>query len=388
MIKIKETYKLVFTVSEHETLGYLFESWVVSMIQENQMSLSFRKVNKTTVKDYDIAVSKPEIELLENITEYSDESITRRFSKSNIKSSEFLKNPDPKVFSQLIRPFIEKHMARCYDIILASHIPLHFKGKRKDAIRDEAIHVAEDEASAVFHFERGDDGIRYFITLRSGSKNLGLFNKDARILVNKPSILLLGGSLYRFIGNIDGNKLSPFITKEFIHVPKSTEMKYFRSFVHAAIDQYEVNAKGFDVLSPVYPCEPMLCLEQDLSAGPILKLKFRYGSRDFLYHDPEEGSTEMELDGERVRFLKIRRDKDAEGKAIMAILGTGLVNGEGAFFRLPENIASADEQEKEVKRQVLKEWHEAEALEIKHKLINWMQSSAQATMSPLNSCKI
>lgn len=372
MIKIKETYKLVFTVSEHETLGYLFESWVVSMIQEDQMSLSFRKVNKTTVKDYDIAVSKAEYELLENITEYSDESITRRFSKNTIKSSDFLKNPDPKVLSQLIRPFIEKRMARCYDLILDNHIPLHFKGKRKDAIRDEAIHVAEDEASAVFHFERGEDGIRYFITLRSGSKNLGLFNKDARILVNKPCILLLGGSLYKFKGNIDGNKLSPFISKEFIHVPKSTEMKYFSSFVHAAIDQYEVNAKGFDVLSPVYPCEPLLCLEQDLSAGPVLKLKFRYGPRDFLYHDPAAGSTEMEQDGQRVMFLKIRRDKEAEEKAITAILSTGLVNGEGSFFRLPETIPSLVEQEKEVKRLALKELQEAEAIETKHKLISWI----------------
>jgi len=373
MQKNKEIYKLVFTVSEQEALGFIFEAWVVSLTRENQFSLGFRKVNKLTIKDYDLVLSKAESDIIDLITEYSDESLARKFSKKELKASDFFRNPDPALLAQQIRPYIERRMAKCFDLFQSGEIPIHFKGKRKDAIKDEPISIISKGAGAVFHFERSEEGIRYYITVRSGNNQLSLYNKGARILVVKPCILLLSNCIYQFGGNIDGNKLSPFFNKEFIQIPKSSEKKYFESFVQTAISQYEVEAKGFEIEQPDFACVPVLKLEQDLRYELVLKLTFSYGPKNFQWGEESDGHTAFEEKNKRVRFLKVRRIKAAEAEAAKFLLDNGLLNSNGSFFKVSMKTSGKGLLDfmPETKA-VLSKTNTEDNSDEKHELIHWL----------------
>ena len=378
MQKIKEEFKLIFTISEHEQLGFIFEAWVVVLMEEKQFSLSFRKVNKLTIKDYDLKFSKAELDVIDLISEYSDESITRKFSKKELKASDYFKIIDPALFAQQIRPYIERRMARCFELFISGNIAIHYKGKRKDAIHDEQISIVTKGAAAVFHFERSDEGIRYYITVRSGKSQLSLYNKGARILVVKPCILLLNNCIYRFDGNIDGNKLSPFFNKEFIQIPKSSEKKYFETFVQTAISQFEVEAKGFEIEEPDYPCVPVLKLEQDLHFEPVLKLTFSYGPKSFQLGEVSEGFTAFEEKNKQVRFLRIKRKKEVETEVQTFLKNHGLENPTGAFFKvLPKNEEeSAKEFNAEGKGANAKSNGELH-IEEKRELIHWLNENKE-----------
>ena len=378
MQRNKEVYKLVFTVSEQEPLGFLFEAWVVSLMHENQFSLSFRKVNILTIKDYDLKLSKTESDIIDIISEYSDESLTRKFSKKDLKSSDFLRNLDTAILSQQIRPYIEKRMARCFELFQSGDIPIHYKGKRKDAIKDEPTLIIGKGAGAVFHFERNETGIRYYITVRSGSSQLSLYNKGARILVVKPCILLLSNCIYQFGGNIDGNKLSPFFNKEFIQIPKSSEKKYFESFVQTAISQYEVEAKGFEIEQPEYSCIPVLKLEQDLHYNPVFRVSFIYGPKSFQWGEECDGYTAFEEKNSQVRFLKIKRNKDSESATVEFLKINGLENSSGSFFRVMTKIGNdvLKEQASELKSSGNKTAANPHSEE-KHELIHWLNENKE-----------
>ena len=373
MQKNKEVFKLVFTIGEQEPLGFLFEAWVVSLMHENQFSLSFRKVNKLTIKDYDLKISKTENDIIDIVSEYSDESLTRKFSKKDLKASEFLRNIDPALLSQQIRPYIERRMARCFELFKLNNIPIHYKGKRKDAIKDEPATIISNGAGAVFHFEKNEEGIRYYITVRSGNTQLSLYNKGARILVVKPCILLLSNCIYQFGGNIDGNKLSPFLSKEFIQILKSSEKKYFESFVQTAINQYEVEAKGFDIEQPDYNCHPVLKLEQDLNYEPVLKLTFSYGPKNFQWGDESDGYTAFEEKNKQVRFLKIKRKKEDEARAADFLTINGLINSSGSFYKI--SISSKNEVPKiaipDIKPALIKAAMDPHSEE-RRELIHWL----------------
>ena len=46
-----------------------------------------------------------------------------------------------------------------------------------------------------------------------------------------------------FVSDVDGSKLKPFISKEYILIPKKTELKYFGSFVLNAINNLRSKAQ-------------------------------------------------------------------------------------------------------------------------------------------------
>jgi hypothetical protein len=357
--------KLVFAIIEHQHLGIIFEPFVVNTDSKGEFSLTYRKVNLRTINDHEFQLNDTEKKLFNLIDDYSDETVVKKFSKKKLTVKEFYSDMADDLFELHIRPYIEKRLVRIIDLIGTSEqVSLHNKGARNNAIHDEPIEIIKKPAEAVFNFVKTPQQLKYFLTLRSENKELSLTNKQAAIISFEPCWLFLQNKLYCLHGSVDGKKLIPFFSKEFIDVPKSSEKKYFETFIYNAVKQFNVNASGFEIIeaSPQKRC--FLKLEDSLQGNPQLVLFFQYDEKTFLAHEPLKAYVKMTENYGNYLFSKINRNKEWERDISEYVVQLGLRNTEGASYILPEKEGLLESTTKPL-----------------NKLVNWLNENGKSLQS-------
>src|SRR5690606_23227619 len=101
---------------------------------------------------------------------------------------------------------------------------------------DQALLLAENPCSILFHFRRNEHETRYFPTIKYEEERIEFMFKEAQVIVSQPAFMLLGNTLHHFDQEVDGKKLIPFLDKRFISIPKSAEKNYFKLFVAPLIE--------------------------------------------------------------------------------------------------------------------------------------------------------
>ena len=172
----------------------------------------------------------------------------------------------PEFFSLQLRPYLEKRILRCIDILAGSDIPVYQKKQLNNIYESDRILITEEKASVVFNFHKTPEGLKYFLTIRYGTDEIKLTGKDVYVLTNEPCTIVLEKKIYRF-DDIDGKKLTPFFKKPFVTIKKDAERKYFESFVSNSIRHYAVHAQGFEIRDTILNPRPVLSLEKPLKAG-------------------------------------------------------------------------------------------------------------------------
>ncbi|MBQ5575973.1 MAG: hypothetical protein IIT37_07990, partial [Bacteroidales bacterium] len=115
--------------------------------------------------------------------------------------------------------------------------------------------------------------------------------------------------------DINANKLTPFVDKDCILVPKRAELEYYKKFVKNTIATNAiVNAKGFRILQQNPKRKAVVSVESDITGGAVICLKFRYDDIDF---EPASQNTIIvkffENDGDYY-FEKFVRDMQYEAE--------------------------------------------------------------------------
>jgi len=137
--------------------------------------------------------------------------------------------------------------------------------------------------------------------------------------------------LYQF-QDIDSKKLEPFLTNDFIHIRKETEIAYFEKFVINVVKKFKVRATGFDIEVVRSEPEPVLSLENDIRGLPVLLLKYKYGQRSILPSNGERVFVDMRRDGDNVRFVKTIRQPEAEAEIVEMLKNKQLQTTNGVYF--------------------------------------------------------
>ncbi len=311
--KEAKVQQLVFTLTKSDILGIMIEPFVVDLTKSGDFSLSFRKVNHLTIKDYNFEIKEQEEELLEIISNYSDEALVKKFSKNKyVKPKAFYENIDKETIDQHIRPYIERRVVKCMDILSKQKIRLFFKGKKGDPVSDTPLEIIDQAARVVFNFTKTQQGTNYFLTIKHNGSDISLTGKQALMISHKPCWLLLDNKVYKFSHEIDSKKLVPFFTKKYIEIPHKSEKMYFETFVKNAIKNFDVKATGFDVIETEPTPESILSLEQDLEGSIVLKLDFKYGDNLFNENNTENFSVSLQTENNNYIYYKTYRDKELE----------------------------------------------------------------------------
>ena len=259
------------------------------------------------------------------IDEFNDRTLTKLFAKKKTPQ-EFLLKVDEKLTESLIRPYIEKRLAKICSIAIGNSFNLFYCEKKAEHVYPiDQVLLHDLPAKPIFNFIKDNNGLKYFLSISQNGREINLFQKKGSILVCEPCILLLENNLYCF-QEIDSKKLSPFFTKKEIIIPESAEQKYFETFILNSIAQHEVQHSGFDIVNNFNNPRPILRLETNIKLSPCFCIDFKYGEKVVTNNSKQLVFVELTNNGPHFSYLVTKRNKNAEMELVERLLDLGLVD--------------------------------------------------------------
>lgn len=315
--------ELVVAIAEHRILGYLFFPYLIKPNDRGTFYTIQSMVFKQDVIEEGSRFTEAQKELVTLIDEFSDEKLTRKFSREK-NSKDFYQNLDKEFFIRQIVPFIDKKMLACIGLMAAHGIRLFLKADKYSNFYDEdLVEILPEEAETVFNFDLKPGQFSYKLHVEYNDMPVKILNRRPLFLVNDPCLMVLDHKLYRF-RNISSKKLGPFLEREELSIPMSAIDKYMNSFVLNAIRGNTVEATGFDIIPVQSDKQAIITLEEGLDLEPMLTLKFVYGHKSFLAGRKGDVFVELKEDQGNYVFYKHARDMVWEKSVVTFLENLGI----------------------------------------------------------------
>lgn len=236
------------------------------ILLKNPDSLSYQKL------------SPMQKEIVNIIDEYNEVALFKLFSREKTVKN-FMDNIDKDILKKHIRPFIEKRLYSALKIASENNFKIFLKEKaRQNIFSDDFLTIHKRPAKPLFHFNRTEEGTLYRLSIMRGDESLDLISDSAGVISNSPAVVLVNKDVY-FIENTEGSKLTPFFTKKYIEIQKSSEKKYYASFIANTLKEHDrIDAKGFDVIDIVPKKKAGISLETGISQVPVWVLSLTYNN--------------------------------------------------------------------------------------------------------------
>ena len=324
--------KFAIALIHHRVMGYVFQPVILYPVQGKEFYTVSDRISKANLAQYESLLGRDPAEITRIVDEYSDNQLLKVFSKKKVSVQDFFTAMTPDFFSLQLRPYLEKRILRCIDILAGNDIPVYQKKKMNNIYESDRILITEEKATAVFNFHKIPEGLKYFLTIRYAADEIKLTGKDVYVLTNEPCIIVLEQKIYRF-DDIDGKKLTPFFKNPFVTIKKDAERKYFETFVRNSIRHFAVHAEGFEIQDTILSPRPVLSLDKTLEGRPAYTLCFEYDEKTIYpaNQKTDQKVTYTETNG-HVVFHRLARNYSLENHFISALLKLGLTNRKDSLF--------------------------------------------------------
>lgn len=338
--------ELVIGIVDHPLFGLIMVPYIVIIKPNHGFYHIEAKISQLNIKKYINDFTENEKQLIHWIDEYSDQNLHKVFSKKRGQTTvDFLNKLKKEFANEHIRPYIEKRLIKCTDLLQEMDINLYYKEKPKYVNSDDKVEVAKGIAQSVFNINKTSFGTKYHLTVRHANKELSLLEKSAFILCENPCRIIINNTLYNF-DDINAKKLLPFFNKDCINIPQTSEKKWFETFAFDAIKQYKVKAEGFNINTLVSEKRAQLSFEKDLRGLATLVLSFIYNDQiSFLANKGYRSSVKFDDNDGNYTFNKIDRELEWENKLISDLKNIGLENTLEANFS-PATLKDTSDEEK------------------------------------------
>lgn len=329
--------ELVIGVVDHPLFGLIIFPYIVIIRPNHGFYHIEAKISKLNISKYIDHFTEVEKKILDAIDEYSDQNLHKLFSKKRGQTTvEFIKKLDKSFSDKYIRPYIEKKMLKAIELLPKTNLQIFYKEKSKYINSEDKIEVVKNKAQAVFNITRLEHESQYFLTVKQGEEEILLLNKPAQTLVENPCRIIIANQLYRF-NDINAKKLLPFFTKECIHIPKSSEKKWFETFALESIKNFNVKPKGFEIHETIQQKDAVLSFEKNLEGNPIFNLYFVYNNEFKFWAQKKSNATvKFEEKDRTFIFYKINRNDAWENQIIEKLKSLGLIHPGESHFAIPQ----------------------------------------------------
>jgi superfamily II DNA or RNA helicase len=309
----KSTKFFVLILSHHRLWGNILLPYIIQNEPNNKYFRLTECLFPFPATDTVESLSPDEREITKIINEYSERSLYKLFSKEKTVK-EFLEKFTQEKIEKFIRPYIERRIFKCFQIARNENIPVYIRKSRTDTVHlDDKIILCDEYAEPVFRFIRDEEKFIYNLSLDYNGRIINLLNDTVDIICNSPC-LIKDDHMLIMVSEVDGQKLRPFMQKEHILIPKKTELKYLNSFVLNAVNNFKVEASGFEIAESIPDKEGILEIGPGFNGSPELILKFRYHGINIFSNDSSNAITILERKEGRFVFKKFYRDFDWEKK--------------------------------------------------------------------------
>ncbi|MDP4209328.1 MAG: DEAD/DEAH box helicase [Bacteroidota bacterium] len=326
--------KFILVLTEHRTTGYVFVPYIAELQGNSDYFLLVERIILDDIRKRPSDFTDDQKKLVKLIEEYSDNELTRAFSKKKMTNQEFISGLTAEMLANQVRPYIERRLLRIIDVLRTSSIEVFFKDAHRQVYCSEKVIIDPNPAEGVFNFIRTPTELKYFLSVSHKNREMKLTNLPGIILVNEPCHLVVNNKILVF-NDIDGKKLSPFFRHEFVIVPKAREKDYLEKFVLNTIKKFRVKCSGFTIVEDAPTPSKVLALEGDLQYNPVLRLYFDYGNgKKINAGQVIEDSVTLQTDGDNYTFYKTARNANFERKSVDSLKSLGLKNDGTAFFKI------------------------------------------------------
>jgi SNF2 family DNA or RNA helicase len=299
--------EFVAAITEHRVIGYVLSLYLIKPNEKGTFYSVTSNVLKQDMLSRPNDFTDEQKKLITLVDKYSDENLTKRFSKKK-SSKEFFQEVKKEFFNEQITPFIDRQIVDCIDIIRNNNIKLFLKQVKYNNVYDaDKVEILENKAVPVFHFDLTDEGLRYYLNIYQDGKPIKFRLKKHIMLTDNPCRVILDGKIYSF-ESMSGKKLKPFFEKEQMSIPSNLTERYLKGFVYNIVMEHDVEATGFDILKTDAEKRVVLSLEQGLNMEPILVLKYQYGKK--MFDAGKKGSVEVEFKTINGRYTFIKHQRD------------------------------------------------------------------------------
>ncbi|MCJ8163833.1 DEAD/DEAH box helicase [Pontibacter sp. E15-1] len=372
-----QPFQVIYSLFEHEYLGYLFESFVVQVNSKGQLTLQHQNISSKNADEFASRLDPDDFRLINLIDQIQQDAVLKRFSSKRMTPVDFfLKVYDPekgdKALQETISHHIQGRMGKVLDLL--RHNKMTFIMGKDGEPTWKRIQIAPEKATVLFHFMRNTDNTHYFPTIKYEGLKLDFQYRNASLICYEPAWLMVNDVVYSFEKEVDGKKLQPFLNKRFIVVPRSVEENYYRKFVAPLVESFDVHAKGFAIQAERYEPSPCLTFSEIsaaeaapvakagearaergmLSSGKIrFELSFMYGT--YMVHTQAAGkriSVSMEKTADSYIFHKLMRDlshektftKELQKRGLEVKNGQAMLEKSDAFAWLSNNLSALEAQ--------------------------------------------
>lgn len=354
----EEPFELIYSLYQHEYLGYLFESFVVQLNEKEELTFSHQNISFKNAKEFGAKMDENDYKIIKLMDEIQQDQVANRFQKKRQKPEEFfLKTYDKAAGDDSLQKEIEAYVERRRSQILAliGGKRLFEMGKDGEPTWKE-LEIVNEKASILFHFRKNEDNTHYFPTIKLRGEKVEFLNNDSYLLCKEPAWLVANDQLFTFKQPVNGGKLKPFLKKKFILIPKDIEETYYKKFVAPLISEFDVYAKGFDIITHQPKPTPKITVSElqttrnttlfDTNGNVpeiendklLLELSFNYGQHNFNADKLSKVSVSMEKKNDDYIFHRISRDHEGE-KSIIEQLATSGLQLRNSRITLPKTQA-------------------------------------------------
>ncbi len=340
-------FQIIYSLFEHEYLGYIFESFVVQLDDKGKLTLLNQNISSQNANDFAERLDETDFELIALMDSMEQESVIKKFNKSKIKPRDFFEKvyKGPKrdeVLQKEIQKYLEKKRTKILQLIIGKQ--LYETGSDGEPTWKK-IEVLKPTSTILFHFRRNEENTHYFPTIKYNDEKVEFYKKNSYIICRNPAFMVCDDKLYSFSKYVDGNKLVPFLKKKFIIVPKKVEDTYYKNFIAPLIAGFDVYAKGFDIKTERYQPIPKISISE--MAGTIapsqglfedqnnngsskdeikllFKISFNYNSYNFLAGNAKDVDVRVEREGDNYTFFRIIRQSHEELRILHVLKDLGL----------------------------------------------------------------
>ena len=338
-ISTNQKFQIVYSLFEHEYLGYLFESFLIQLDDKGEFSLIHQNISYNNAKEFSSGLDEVDFELILAMDNIQQESIVRKFyQKQKIKPNDFfIKYYEKEINGISYKSKIQEYLEEKRDFILErirSQKKLLFEMGNDGNPTTKKIDVLPNKAGIQFRFFKNEDNTHYFPSIRYENETIDkLHRKNSFLICKTPAWLICTNKLYSFNRYISGKKLVPFLKKQFILIPKEMEAKYFRNFVCPLIADYNVSMKGEGIRILEHRTEPSAVLvysniitdEAELSESELsIQLLFQYENNEVAKKEKHQNIVSLEERGSQYVFHKYPRSESSESLLSTILLESGL----------------------------------------------------------------
>ncbi|MDT8402242.1 MAG: SNF2-related protein [Bacteroidales bacterium] len=332
----------VIILGRHRLWGSIFLPWIVEKEEGSEYYSPVECLSPYASPAIMDELTEAETDLTELINSYSDPYLFRLFSRERTVVV-FTEKISGERFEKHIKPYIERKLYKCFEIINTHSIPVYWQKTGTSNLHPEdRLNICKTGIKPLFTFEKGSEETKYILELFINGNKIDLLEGEIEILCNYPCLIRYNDRLVP-VDEIEGSKLMPFLQKKEVRIPGNHNKKYFSGFVRKLVNTHTVKALGFEIKHITPDPSASLSLDKGLRNIAVLILKFEYEGIKIFHNDLAEAFTIFEEEPGYV-FKKISRDRKWEQACIEKLNKLGFYSDDNVNFTVASQGGEAREE--------------------------------------------